>query len=143
LRLNHPGRNNTLRLTMNVEPAFTSARTVVNYPKSGMTSLLLSSGDSSSAITGMLVRVLNFGLAGADGKEKVEVGAKANATSSNLIFAVGHFTDDLAYDPGILPDHRPPETVLHLIRTCGCMEQICRCWWGDQERMVVAGPTWR
>jgi hypothetical protein len=35
----------------------------------------------------VLVRVINFGLAGADGQENVDI-------------KINHFTNDLAYDPG-------------------------------------------
>jgi hypothetical protein len=90
-------RNNSLRVTLKVTPAFTSERTVVNYPKDDMTSILLSSSGSASSV---LVRVINFGLAGADGRKRVGVETSANVTSSSLVFAVDHFTDDLAYDPG-------------------------------------------
>ncbi len=90
-------RNNTLRLALKVTPAFTSARTVVNYPKDDMTSLLLSSSGRSTSV---LVRVINFGLAGPDGRERVGVETSANLTSSSLVIAIDHFVDDLAYDPG-------------------------------------------
>lgn len=90
--------NNSLRVTLKVAPAFTSERTVVNYPKDDMTSLLLSSASSASSV---LVRVINFGLAGADGRERVGVETSANVTSSSLVFAVDHFADDLAYDPDL------------------------------------------
>lgn len=89
-------RNNSLRVTLEVTPAFTSERTVVNYPKDDMTSLLLSSASTSS----VLVRVINFGLAGADGRERVGVETHANVTSSSLVFAIDHYAADLAYDPG-------------------------------------------
>ncbi len=49
-----------MSVPLKVTPASTSARTVINYPKDGMTSLLLSSDDSDL----VLVRVINFGLAG-------------------------------------------------------------------------------
>jgi hypothetical protein len=62
-----------------------------------MTSLLLSSASSASSV---LVRVINFGLAGSDGRERVGVETHANVTSSSLIFAIDNFADDLAYDPG-------------------------------------------
>src|SRR5690606_31069666 len=90
-------RNNSLRVTLEVTPAFTSERTVVNYPKDDMTSLLLSSSGSSTSV---LVRVINVGLAGADGRERVGVETSANVTSSSLIIAIDHFVDDPAYHPG-------------------------------------------
>ncbi|ELR21814.1 regulator of chromosome condensation (RCC1) repeat domain containing protein [Acanthamoeba castellanii str. Neff] len=90
--------NNSLRVTLKVTPAFTSERTVVNYPKDDMTSLLLSSAGSASSV---LVRVINFGLAGSDGRERVGVETHANVTSSSLIFAINNFADDLAYDPDL------------------------------------------
>jgi hypothetical protein len=88
-------------LTLSVAPSFTSVRKEVDYPKDDMTSLFLTTTTTATAdtfVSGMVVRLINFGLD--DGLDKVPVDANADAASASLIFDVGHFSGNLSYDPG-------------------------------------------